>query len=455
MVEQHPDSARQAAFARPPEAFEPATERRHAVDWPSPGPGEPVSAQLPSDIAFLVHFGFARYPLEVAAGVAANKGMAANEIIIARGLITREAYLATLACHVGAEFRADGPDPFRIQTLPGGDLLSPPPVRAVFETVPNGRLLHVAPQGAAVERTIELSQKMPDLFARVVLTPDAALRKAIFMRRRDAIVAASTAHLRMTKPAFSAANRMSLRSRAALTGLCIAGVGGLAFDFAEAAALFGATLSIFYLAVILLRTLLIARLDRLAPAARTVRMPRFSPRQAEDMPIYSVLVALYREAGQVGGLVDALAALQWPQARLEVFFVCEEDDLETVKAISRLALPPGFDVVVCPPCQPRTKPKALDFALPLCTGEFVVLYDAEDRPHPWQLREAFERFAAGSQNLVCLQAPLAIHNHGQNWLTSMFALEYAAQFLGMLPVLEGLGAPLPLGGTPNHFRGLR
>ncbi len=132
--------------------------------------------------------------------------------------------------------------------------------------------------------------------------------------------------------------------------------------------------------------------------------------------------------------------------------MCEEDDTDTQRAIRALALPPGFHLVVCPDCRPRTKPKALNFALPLATGEFTVIYDAEDRPHPYQLREAFERFSQSGPELACLQAPLAIHNRADNWLTAMFALEYETLFRGMLPALESLGAPFPLGGTSNHFR---
>jgi cellulose synthase/poly-beta-1,6-N-acetylglucosamine synthase-like glycosyltransferase len=101
---------------------------------------------------------------------------------------------------------------------------------------------------------------------------------------------------------------------------------------------------------------------------------------------------------------------------------------------------------------PPTKPKALNYALPLAAGEFTVIYDAEDRPHRYQLREAFERFRESGPELACLQSPLAVHNRTDNWLTAMFALEYETLFRGTLPALESLQAPFPLGGTSNHFR---
>ncbi len=212
----------------------------------------------------------------------------------------------------------------------------------------------------------------------------------------------------------------------------------------------GLALTVFYIAAVLLRAIMIWRLDSLPQTD----WRRFRPKPAapEDLPRYSILVALYREANQAGALVNALAALEWPADRREVFLVCEEDDAETVRAIRKLELPQGFQLVLCPPSRPRTKPKALNFALPLATGQYVVIYDAEDRPHPLQLREAHQRFSREGPGLGCLQAPLSIHNGGDNWLTAMFAIEYETLFRGVLPVLEQFGGPLPLGGTSNHFR---
>ncbi len=105
-----------------------------------------------------------------------------------------------------------------------------------------------------------------------------------------------------------------------------------------------------------------------------------------------------------------------------------------------------------PEAAPRTKPKALNFALQFARGEFVVIYDAEDRPCPQQLREALAAFHAGPPNLACVQARLNFYNASENWLTRQFAIEYAALFDGLLPAMQRLGLPMPLGGTSNHFR---
>ena len=112
---------------------------------------------------------------------------------------------------------------------------------------------------------------------------------------------------------------------------------------------------------------------------------------------------------------------------------------------------PRFSLLSVPDALPRTKPKALDFALPLCRGEFVVVFDAEDTPHPDQLWRAATRFR-DAPDLQCIQAELYIDNAEESWLTGLFAAEYAGTFGVLLPALADWGWPMPLGGTSNHFR---
>jgi len=208
-------------------------------------------------------------------------------------------------------------------------------------------------------------------------------------------------------------------------------------------------ISFFYLGTVLLRGMLLAgfRGRQKSPKPEEIAAVDF-----DKLPKYSILVALYQEENQVRQLVENLCTLNWPTERLEIKLLCEADDPATIKAVRSLNLPSHIDVIEVPVGHPRTKPKALNYALPLCTGEFLALYDAEDQPHPDQLIEAFLKFRQSDANLACLQAPLYIHNNQQSWLTSMFAAEYCTLFEGILPILERWGAPIPLGGTSNHFR---
>jgi cellulose synthase/poly-beta-1,6-N-acetylglucosamine synthase-like glycosyltransferase len=132
--------------------------------------------------------------------------------------------------------------------------------------------------------------------------------------------------------------------------------------------------------------------------------------------------------------------------------VLEADDGETIGALAGLDLGHPFEVITAPDVGPRTKPKALNVALPFARGRFTVIYDAEDRPEPDQLRRAFAAFEAGGDRLACVQARLTIDNTADGWLARMFTAEYAGQFDAFLPGLAALGLPIPLGGSSNHFR---
>lgn len=191
--------------------------------------------------------------------------------------------------------------------------------------------------------------------------------------------------------------------------------------------------------------------------AGALSRPGTSPRRtlpSRALPSMTVIVALHREADVVAGLLEHLSRIDYPRDRLDVALAIEADDWDTLRAAHTAARAVGarlpVRVMAVPPIGPRTKPKALNFALQRTHGELVAVYDAEDAPAPNQLRAAAEAFAADPA-LGCVQAPLGWYNRSENWLTRMFALEYAAQFHVVLPLFLRLGWPLPLGGTSNVF----
>jgi len=171
----------------------------------------------------------------------------------------------------------------------------------------------------------------------------------------------------------------------------------------------------------------------------------------ENLPSYSVIIALYREAAIVPQLLAAMQALDYPRDRLEILFALEADDTDTLSAFARHTLPPFMRIITVPDGFPRTKPRALNHALEQAHGDLVVIYDAEDRPHPAQLRAAAKAFAEGDTTLTCLQAPLRPVG-GNGFIARQFAAEYAVQFDILLPALNALRLPFPLGGTSNHFK---
>jgi cellulose synthase/poly-beta-1,6-N-acetylglucosamine synthase-like glycosyltransferase len=189
-----------------------------------------------------------------------------------------------------------------------------------------------------------------------------------------------------------------------------------------------------------------------ASAARKRDSRSAPPRVPDDeLPLYTVLVPVFREANVVGELIENLRELDYPREKLEILLLLEEEDRETIEAAKVADPPETVRFVLIPAGAPQTKPRACNVGLFFARGDYLVIYDAEDRPEPGQLREAVAAFRAGPESLVCVQARLNYFNAQQNLLTRMFTLEYSYWFDCMLPGLDRLGLPIPLGGTSNHF----
>ncbi len=171
------------------------------------------------------------------------------------------------------------------------------------------------------------------------------------------------------------------------------------------------------------------------------------------LPIYSILVPMYRERPEVMvRLIANLAALDYPKEKLDIKLILEADDHATLTALKALRPPETIEIIAVPPSTPRTKPKACNVALQHVRGDYIVIFDAEDHPAPDQLKRAIVEFRRSPHTLACLQASLNYYNRGENILTQMFSIEYSALFSLLLPALERMNLPIPLGGTSNHLK---
>ncbi len=170
------------------------------------------------------------------------------------------------------------------------------------------------------------------------------------------------------------------------------------------------------------------------------------------LPVYSVLCPLYKEAHMLPTFVAAMQALDWPKTKLDVLLLLEENDPETIAAARAMDLPGYFRILVVPHSMPKTKPKACNYGLSFASGEYVVIYDAEDIPEPSQLKKAYLGFQNSHPSVRCLQAKLNYFNPHQNLLTRLFTAEYSLWFDVILPGLQSINTSIPLGGTSNHFR---
>lgn len=170
------------------------------------------------------------------------------------------------------------------------------------------------------------------------------------------------------------------------------------------------------------------------------------------LPTYTILIPVFHEANMMTQIASSMAALKYPQYLLDILVLIEIDDPATRAAADRTNWPPSVRLLTVHAPGPQTKPRACNFGLAHARGSFIVVYDAEDQPHPNQLRDAAAIFHQAPAEVACLQAPLVIDKEKSNWLGRQFALECNLLFTRFLPVLTNVGCAVPLGGTSNHLK---
>lgn len=189
-------------------------------------------------------------------------------------------------------------------------------------------------------------------------------------------------------------------------------------------------------------------------AHKTAEPDRDASLRTSDAPLpkVSILVPLYKETEVLHALVRRLSRLTYPKCLLDVLLVIEEADDTTRNMLATIDLPPWIRPVVVPDGQPRTKPRAMNYALDFCEGEIIGVYDAEDAPEPDQITQVARRFQVLPPEVACIQGVLDYYNPRQNWLARCFTIEYATWFRLVLPGVSQLGWAIPLGGTTLFFR---
>jgi cellulose synthase/poly-beta-1,6-N-acetylglucosamine synthase-like glycosyltransferase len=187
------------------------------------------------------------------------------------------------------------------------------------------------------------------------------------------------------------------------------------------------------------------------PTELTIDPDKIAKASETSWPAYTILCPLYKEAHVIPQFVEAMSRMDYPKDKLQVMLLLEEDDIATISAARKLNLPDFVEIMIVPDSSPKTKPKACNYGLLQARGEYTTIYDAEDVPDPQQLKKAVLAFKELGSKTVCIQAKLNFYNPKQNLLTRIFTAEYSLWFDLVLTGLHSVGAPIPLGGTSNHF----
>lgn len=405
------------------------------------GPSHGIDAEaarplaLPPEIAFLALEGVPFERLRTAAAMAAEQGLPADRVVLARGIVSEDEFYAALARHLCLPFLR-GPIEVDLGTATVHSLVA----GAVVVSGHGPVRFAVAPEGLHLAQLLSRPRRFLEGLA---ITTPTQLRDAVWCVTGPAAMAREGQGPAATMPALSAAD-VSRDARRAAIGVAAVALLAVAMP-TSAGILLSLVLSLLFMTTIVLRlAATMARIARVRSAPGLIERSR--------LPIYTVVIALHDEAVMVPRLDHALSRLHYPPEKLDLKLVLEEGDDATIAAARAWQGVPRPDIIVCPPGRPRTKPRALNAALMRARGSLVVVFDAEDVPDPDQLWRAASVFGGAPPRLACLQARLAIDNTRDSWLTRLFTLEYAALFDVLLPGLAGLGLPIPLGGTSNHFR---
>jgi len=262
---------------------------------------------------------------------------------------------------------------------------------------------------------------------------------------------ASVSGLADRVPLLSARSVISKGQRNFVIGLLVVVVIGLVLDVRLTATLIIAVSTLGYLVAVTYRAYLFTRSSK-TDALEVVTDDEARSVPDEELPFYTVMIPAYRESSVIVKLIQNVAKMEYPVDRLEVLILVEEDDEETLGTLRNAIAPAQFKLVLIPPAEPRTKPKALNYGLTLAQGDIIAVYDVEDAPDVLQLRRAAVALGRYGAEVGCVQAQLVYSNATQNVITKWFAIEYIMWFSFFLPGLSSLGAPIPLGGTSNHFR---
>ena len=284
--------------------------------------------------------------------------------------------------------------------------------------------------------------------ARVLWAPRAAIQERLAALHRPALTQAMVTRVPEEESCRTWGRVQGRRVAAVLALLAVLGTVTILFPRAVFAVLAGWAILTLVVSTLFKTAAFVANATGPADADAPERRNTPDP----PLPSVSILVPLFRETEILHALVARLSRLTYPKCLLEVVLVLEEEDATTRAALAGIDLPPWIRPVIVPDGQPRTKPRAMNYALDFCEGEIIGVFDAEDSPEPDQITRVARRFQHLPRDVVCLQGYLDYYNPRQNWLARCFTIEYAAWFRRILPGMRRLGLAIPLGGTTLYFR---
>lgn len=172
------------------------------------------------------------------------------------------------------------------------------------------------------------------------------------------------------------------------------------------------------------------------------------PERGGTATSFSLIVPARHEARVLGTTLERLAALDHPA--YEVVVVVGEDDPETAAtAWAAAERHPGRVRVLVDDGTPKSKPRALNRALPECSGDVVGVFDAEDAVHPGLLRRIDALLSETGADIA--QGGVQLVDYWSSWYAVRNCLEYYFWFRSRLH-FHADARFIPLGGNTVFVR---
>ncbi len=301
------------------------------------------------------------------------------------------------------------------------------------------------------QEPIDFIKAKTDVTIRPVLITENDFENALERLHHQHYTTQSVARLLSREPENSAARVVTTPQIIVLIACVLLSIGLGIWNFQNFLIGVNAIFTIIYILMIFYKFVLIANAigtDLEVP----VSAEEIDALRDETLPVYTILIPVYKEASVLPKLLRAITRLDYPKIKLDVKVLLEEGDEETIQAFRQIDPPEYIQGLIVPSSHPKTKPKACNYGLIRARGEYVVIYDAEDKPEPDQLKKVIAAFQKISPDVICIQSKLNYFNRQQNLLTQWFSSEYSMWFDLFLPGLDARHAPIPLGGTSNHFK---
>lgn len=173
----------------------------------------------------------------------------------------------------------------------------------------------------------------------------------------------------------------------------------------------------------------------------------------ESVPRVTIQIPLYNEPRVAIRIIDAVAAVDWPDDKLQIQILDDSNDETRTITAEREAYwaSKGRDIkVIRRNSRKGYKAGALAAGLERATGDFIAVFDADFVPKPDFLRKTMPCFAEERVGMV--QARWGFLNEGYSWLTRLQALLLSAHFGVEHAVRCGRGLFFNFNGTAGVWR---